>query len=629
MKLRKFMRQLGLLLAVVLGVGLIGEKSVEAASLPAGVGPLSTQSAYYEARTDNAPMYIGQTSIGSTTGQTSPAWTISTRPKLQAPIAANGRSSNGRITDKTTKIYILLSGSFGVPSYGSTKITSIKPVVMASNVNPARKVAEGTNLLGSTTSTSSLTVSSNYYEMDVDLSDLRNSLPLNFGFAVTYSNTSTTDYLIYARVDVDSALEAAWGGTTFDPVFYLNGTYKATQGGNVKQLRGSDKTITGGAGQPGLKTELSLSKDGNDNTYYGVIDPDGTFTFNLSDYLANMADASTGRTAAMVTEYDDMGDKVSVSANYVKTLDISPDEANLDIDPNTSEDLKGESDSEILSWIAKQAGVSVSYLDTHYNLSDVTLKSDQTGLGAKIAALANGDSLIVKMGATNSDGVTTDGTSNITLTRTTGELRFSSISSLMDFGSVAVPSKETLFAPTTTPDVSITDTQASGTPWYVTAQASELTSNDGRTLNGHMVYVDSDGNKQSMSSAVLVAAGQRDRSITYPLNTAKGWSTTNQSLTSPANGMYLDALPSIYSGSTSTQYTGTITWLLENTPDAIGTDNSGPDTSDSSSSSNSGSSSDESSNESGNESGGETGSLGGGDSTQTSSTSSSVYNAFG
>lgn len=158
------------------------------------------------------------------------------------------------------------------------------------------------------------------------------------------------------------------------------------------------------------------------------------------------------------------------------------------------------------------------------------------------------------------------------------------------------------------------------------AQASDLIAEDGRKLDGHMVYVDAQGDKQSMASAVEVAAGVRDRSLSYPLNTADGWSMADQNLISPKNGMYLDALPSIYSGSTSTTYSGTIYWELTNAP---GTSLSGTDISsatDESSATSSDSSSADAESSSEMESGG-SGTISGG--TSVSSGSSSVYNGFG
>ncbi|WP_203637605.1 hypothetical protein [Levilactobacillus wangkuiensis] len=570
MKFRKFIMQLGLLLTVVLGFSLVGNCSANAATMPAGAKPVNTASAYYSARSDKGAMYMGQIE---------PTWSVPTRPKLGV-VAANGLSGTNRITMSTTKIYLQVSGSFGMASGATSKIKSIKPEVMRSNMDPnapagdAKPFAVGTDLI-SGSAVPSVTTSGDYYEIDVNLSKLYTLLPLSLGFAITYTNSTKTDYLVYARITEDDALETTWKGTDwlFDPKMYINSTFKATGTGNIKNIMASDKKVTG-VGYPGLKIAATLTKGNEDTDYSGDnVSADGTFEIDFPDYIGNLVSMpDTGTTTLGVTEYNDMGDHATAGATINPALKITPPTNSLDIDPDTLEDLQGmSSDNQVLNWIAKQAGVTVSYLGTPYDLSKVTLKSDQTDIATQLAGLANDGSLTVKIGATNSDGVGTTSTADITLKRNAGELYLSHVDNEMDFGAISVPSKETLIAPKTLPQVLVHDTQASGTQWTVLAQTTDLTSTDGnqRKLDGHMVYVDTDGNRESMASAVAVSAGARDRSVTQDVNATDGWSTTTQTLNQPATGMYLDAMPTIFSGSNTTTYQGTIYWELTNAPGSV------------------------------------------------------------
>ncbi|MCI1553430.1 MAG: hypothetical protein LKH74_05835 [Levilactobacillus sp.] len=552
MKLGKWIIQLGLFLAVVFGLGTL-VLPARAATLPAGARAVNTQSAFYKPHV-------------TPVGDSDPIdWSLVTDyPKLAAPIAANNLSPNGRVTNKTTKIYISISGRFLAQS--GSNITSVKPFVR-----------NGTKVLGLGTSTvlfptTVSTALDSYYEIDVDLSRIQDLMPLNIGFAVTYQNSSKTDYLKFAELLEDAELEKEWGGDsqTIDPKMYIDSTIKTDDPttGNVRKIKGSDKKITG-VGYPGLDIELPITDtNGKEVVFNSTVGSDGKFEFDLPDYVGKLTSKTVG-----VREYNDTGDAVGAVADVIPVLDITTNKQALSIDPDTLEDnIAGKSDSDILKWIAQQAGITVSYLGDQYNLSDVTLKSDQTDLATQIADLANGSSLTVKIGATNSANISTVDTADITLTRTDGALSFTSISPTLEFGSVAVPSQEMLFAPTTQPDISISDTQASGTPWYVMAQATDLTSTDGRKLAGHMVYVDADGDKESMANAVQVATGVRDRKTTYPQNTASKWSTKNQGLTDPATGLYIDALPTVYAGGDTMQYQGTVSWQLTNAPGSVGSD---------------------------------------------------------
>lgn len=639
MKFRKFILQLGLLLAVVLGVGLIGGRSAEAApSMPSGAAEVNKTFGFksYSPYVDSTGVFQKpQNMVGTGVGLNPDFWPFAST-KLGYPslvsVAANNLSTElgneGRITDKTTKIYMAVSGSFQIASGNSAYITSLVPYI--TSLGSTSSIATNASTEIAPTQRKTASPKTDYYEFDVNLSDLREIFPIRIGFKAKFSNSSQTAYLGYGEFNTEGIATNGWqsGGH----LLKVNSTYNgAPSGGNVTYIKSSDKVVTG-TGYPGLKASIKMNTASGLVSYVTNIDSNGKFSITLPDAVGNL---NTGK-GLSVFEFNNTGDIVMAGANIQDVLDLQVANSPTYVDTNGIEDnISGKSDSQILDWLVKEAGITVTHNGAAVSNSDVTFSSTEKNLATQIANLKEGESTTVDVAATsNSDAkLATDGTQAVKVVRGPSILEFTSISPSMDFGSIPVPSKETLFAPKSSPEVCVKDTQSTGTPWSVLAQATDLTSNDdGRTLAGHMVYVDADGNKQSMASAVEVAAGTRIRDMTDGMNVVDGWSKENQSLVKPASGMYLDALPSIYSGSTSTTYTGTIYWQLTNAPGAVaGQDLSNgwvDDGTGSASSSSADSSSEEAGtgSESESESGGEQSIPGG---STVSSGSSSVYNGFG
>ncbi|AKP64834.1 hypothetical protein FC99_GL002176 [Levilactobacillus koreensis JCM 16448] len=638
MKFRKLMMQLGLLLAVVLGVGLIGGKSAEAKPvLPFQATEVSNTTFGFVSRNphyDSKGVLIKPLNmVGNSDGLIADDWpfttTISGYPQLVSVAANNVSTTPGnlnRVTDRTTKIYMAVSGSFQMASSNSAYITSLIPYI-TSATQGTKSMATNTPTEIAPTQRRIATPSTNYYEFDVNLSDLRDLLPLRVGFKAKFSNTSQAAYMGFADIASEGSPTSGWQSGT--NAFTVNSTYSQASTGSVTYIKSSDKVITG-SGRPGLKIAARMDTSSGQVSYVANIGSDGKFSISLPDAVANLTSGIN------VYEFNDTGDVIWKGVSIKEVLDLQVANSPTYVDTDSIDDnISGKSDSQILDWLVKEAGITVTHNGAAVSNSDVTFSSTEKNLATQIANLKEGESTTVDVAATsNSDSkLATDGTQAVKVVRSPSTLEFTSISPIMDFGSVPVPSKETLFAPKTSPEVFVKDTQSTGTPWSVLAQATDLTSNDdGRTLAGHMVYVDADGNKQSMASAVEVAAGTRIRDMTNGMNVVDGWSKENQSLVKPASGMYLDALPSIYSGSTSTTYTGTIYWQLTNAPGAVaGQDLSNgwvDDGTGSASSSSADSSSEEAGtgSESESESGGEQSIPGG---STVSSSSSSIYNGFG
>ncbi|WP_203641466.1 hypothetical protein [Levilactobacillus andaensis] len=630
MKFRKFILQLGLLLTVVFGVGIFGGESAnaevpqDAPAPPTGAQVLDdshgcTKYAY----TDSKGVFQVPKSAVTLTGTPSNnGWSFSKYPNFVA-LAANNTSSTNRITDKTTEIYLAVKGSF--TTSGTTKITSMVPYI--TNGNGMTSFASNSSPDLVSTPKQTVTPATTYYKFDVNMSGIINKFPLYVGFKGKTSDKSASAYMGFAVLGPDSSVTDVWQHEA-NSYIRINGTTHVPATGSMVNIKSSDRVITGIAyPSPEISAEVYYTTVSGVKRFPVTVNADKTYSFDFGAPIGNLASNSV----VSFDEYNDMGDIAYASAQFKQVLDLDVAKTPLNIYPDDVHDLSGKTDQQVLDWLVKAAGITVTHNEAPVNISDVTFNSTESGLANQIANLKDGESTTIDVGAalTATPSTATDTTKPVRIVNHEGTLSFQSISPTMDFGTVAVPSKETLFAPTTMPEVFVEDTQLSGTPWYVTASASDLESADNRKLNGHMVYVDANGGKQSMASAVQIAAGQSTRDMKDGMNVVTGWSKENQQLGNPANGMYLDALPSIYSGDKGTTYTGTISWSLTNAPGSVGTGDSGDlgDGSVSTSSSSADSSSEEETNSSSeSESGGDQ-SIPGGSTVGSSGTP--VYNAFG
>ncbi|MDT6979538.1 hypothetical protein [Levilactobacillus zymae] len=431
----------------------------------------------------------------------------------------------------------------------------------------------GTNLA---TGTNSISFSGNYLKINVDfsnLNDFRLAMPMDFGFIIKTSDGSKTMsyYLGQNKADSSSPLTIAdvWeGGSISSSGQILTQTKKLTVNSTYSQsittlanIKSSDTSITGYNAY--TKDNLTIwaapkGIDGTTKVYKGTINSDGTFQIDFPQALGLL----TNTTVISVFETNDMGDLVASAASLKNVLDITSDKSSIDVYPDDlTDNISGKSDNDVLSWLVKQAGVSVSLLGTTLNNSDLTFSADKSNLADIISNLNDGGSTTITISAKNSAGVATDGGVAITVTKHNGQIEFGTIGDL-DFGLNAVPTKTTLLAPKSA-IVNVNDTRTVDSKWSVTAEASPVT-NGTRSING-LVYKYANGNEEPMTNqAVLVASGSRAKGVNT-VNAADDWATTSNEKQS---GIYFKAGPTIYSGDSGTTYTGTVTWRLYDTPDA-------------------------------------------------------------
>lgn len=552
MKLKKVLLQIGLLLAFV-GVGVIGTLAVQAASIPAGAQAVNmTDGHVYN------PKVPGTTVPDSDNG----GFVTGTYPQITAIAANNIDPVTKRITSKTTKIYILFSGN--MIAKNNDRYTAIYPqVMMDGGVSVASTQPKSVSISGG--ESSSVRMPATYQEVDVDLSNLANKLPLYVGVKYTvasqYGDADPSYY--FGTISADATASEAWKAVTI----------------NDGNDMASASTVVKGTGEPGLTATLS-GVSGSAGQYSTTIGEDGTYSIDLGgSSLKDLGNPSTIK----VTESNDLGDSNSTTANVVDTVPLTTTAASssVAVDPDTlSGNITGKSDAEILAWLSGQsaAGLTTTKEGSTTALTDadgLTYTADATDLASKIATATAANPLTINVSASDSAGDKTTATTPIKIYTTDGTFKFNSLSDFA-FGTLPVPAQETLFAPTNTPSILIDDTQTVGKDWYVTANATKMTDSASNELNGDMVYVDADGAKHNLTNTTtLVGQGQRESGKTTA-EVADGWANAGATVaaskftdgvaTGVTKGVYLDAHPNIYTGGVAdgNAYTGAINWTLTN-----------------------------------------------------------------
>jgi len=322
-------------------------------------------------------------------------------------------------------------------------------------------------------------------------------------------------------------------------------------------VKPSDQKITGTA-----DPETTISTELDDQT--ATTDADGNYTLKLSKSIADLGNPDTIK----VYEGNDMGDTKSAEATVRKSVPVlKADSESLTVTPAQLEGLTGKSDSDVLTWLAGQAGITVNDSVSGDVDSAAKYESTDTDLAQKLTGLATNASTTIDVGA-DSNGVKATTDLAIKVTKSAGELKFTTVSDSLSYGNLKVPNATTFFAPTASPEIEISDTRVADSPWRVTATADTLvdTSDASRQLSGQLMYVNSDGQAESLAEAQTVASGTRATGVTT-VKAVDGWETqADQPSGVGKTGIYLQAKPNIYTGGGQTDYSGNITWQLVDAP---------------------------------------------------------------
>jgi len=454
-------------------------------------------------------------------------------------VTANNIQSN-RLTKYTDKIYVNVDSDYKVlQAKGFTFSKAYLDVVDSSGKSLMTSKPVQASISGT-----SATFSTSKQTLSVDLSKLgTQDLQLPIYVGVTFSSTTPNP-------DGSTRWMAYGFGKFEQDETTLNNMKDITIDQPVKLY---DTKITGTA-EPGAAISATL----NGNAVTTTADADGKYT--LTPTLPLM---SSGQIT--VYESNDMGDTKSASTDLQMSVPvISAGSKDLTITPSKLETLT--SDAEVIDWISNEAKLKVQDSMTANVDLDAAYSSTDSDLVKKLTDLASGDSTTIDIGAT-SKGVKAPDDVKITITKSAGELKFTTVSDKLSYGSLQVPNTTTLFAPTSAPDVEISDTRATGSAWRVTASAAPLATADGtHKLSGQLMYVNATGQAQSLATSQTVASGTRTKGEDS-INVTNGWETQSDQPSGIGKaGIYLQAKPSIYTGNGTTSYSGTVTWALTDAP---------------------------------------------------------------
>ncbi|MFD1421828.1 hypothetical protein [Lactiplantibacillus songbeiensis] len=438
---------------------------------------------------------------------------LSSAPAVTQILANN--VENGKLTNRTTVLSITYSGTLTTKNSRDT-VKNLYASAFNADSNVAGLI-NSTNLIpGSLVKTFTFSSSNATQTVGLDWS-VWNGTALSIGLRYTNQLGDESGRAL-AYISKDSIVEPK----VLTPTI----TTDLTQSTTVIEGKG---TIVG--------DKITVDADPSVSTTVGA---DLSYSLKLSKSLA-------GQKTVVVTESNDAGDSGTVSKDVAqKTLTLDNKETSLATGPNDI--TSSMSNSDVLAWITKQAGLSATYSDGS-STADVTYTSDATGLAAKIAALASGDSMTVDVYA--QDGSTKSSSQTITIKKTAGTLSFGTISGSIGFGTLAIPTKEAIYQPSSKWDVNISDTRATGSKWYVYASATELES-DSHKLKGNLIYQDGSNQSVLTNQSTLVASGSRGTTNTTAVTS--DWSSTK--------GIFLDVQPSVYADS----YQGKVNWSLQSTP---------------------------------------------------------------
>ncbi|MBU7493280.1 cell surface protein [Lactiplantibacillus pentosus] len=437
---------------------------------------------------------------------------IDTYPAL-TKVTANYANSQ-RLSTKTTSIAITFSGTL------VTRKASIQSLYY-DVFYQAQKGDTGTSLVTKTptnmASGSGSVYMSSTKTLSVDMSKLKDNLPVYIGFRLTTTSGETSTYrlAVFNKVSLKTTLD----------------TPTSTDG----KLTGS-----GIAGN-------TVSTTINGTTYTATIGSDGKYEIKLNNTLNGVSSVTVTQTGdADYGESESVTKDVTVAPLTIKSTTTS---VNLSVT-----DLEGlTSDADVVSWLVKQAGVVAT---NPSNASDtMTYYASESDLLTTFKGLADNESTTVHVYAKSASGLKSEELA-LQVTKLAGTLSFSELSSSLGFGNLTVPVNPTVYQPTSTMNVTVADTRSTGSKWYLYVSATPLTSTTvtGRTLKGDLIYRDGSTDTVLTNQSMLVQQGQKVAGTTDTKVTSD-WSSTK--------GIGLSVQPGIYADT----YQGTLKWTLTDTPD--------------------------------------------------------------
>lgn len=436
-------------------------------------------------------------------------------PKLEKVLANN--VVNGQITRRTDTFEVTYSGQLGIGSAYAFK------AVYSAVLNPSTIKAGSQDLLAqlgvASNSTNTLNLDG-VTATSVLSSSIGNGTGWYLGFNVMEQNQVNGNRVGIAKMPT--------------PV-----QYPLTPTIDNDPISDSSTVITG----KGTFAGDTVSSDASSAT--AKVGKDLTYQLAVGTGLSGKSNVTVTENSG--STYDIPG-TATATVKPAAVLTISSVTPNVQLVPDDVATLTTQSDSDVINWLVKAAGITA--IDENTGTSDdITFSSDAADLGTKISQLAADGTLTVPIYATKA-GVKSTAV-NVTISKSAGSLSFGAVSKDVAFKSTEVPISEVLIPTTDNWNVAIEDTRENGSPWSVYATASKMQSAD-HELAGNVVYVDGTERTVMTNNSVLIKSGTRQN------NTSTNQITSDWSAT---KGIFLDAQPGVYADS----YQGTVDWSLQDT----------------------------------------------------------------
>lgn len=439
-------------------------------------------------------------------------------------IRANG-IINGRISTNTTKIITwivdrpyLKHGGIGLAQYS---------LLVKTNDGELKKINLHPDRWGNTSSQNYNGTAGRLVQFDVNLTNLKELLPIYIGMVFTNPDDATK--LVTIGI-------GHFGKNTKIPI---KPTIK-------RELKPDDQIIIGTGAVPGDKISTNFS---NETT---IVNEDGTYTLhlmkNLSDYLALS-------NYVQIIESNDNGDYgTSEKQQQLKVTKSEPQPSFYLEDSNSINDWINKTDDVIIMDLCKKFSIRVTNAELA-NDADVKFESETKNISQKIAALQNGQTLDVRIQAFK-DGWISSTPIDIKIVQQEKILSLKVDQTKLIFPAQQVPLVPTsIFYPKNW-SIMVTDTRSKRDGWKLKAQTIDAkTARVGdHNLNSYLFYENrssSSNTEDSLNHQITILdnpeKSDQDKISPYPINF-----DSNRSI-------FIKAQPDMYSGT----YVGDILWTLE------------------------------------------------------------------
>lgn len=426
---------------------------------------------------------------------------------------------NGRITTKTTRVWLHMIGVAALLHDETNRITNAQVVLMTGDGKEQPITEIATQLAYSGKDTSAPFQRSWGFPFKVDFSKLNQLLPLHVGFKI--KTTQDPDHWSYYSL-----------GT-----FTTDGVLKVP---TIDDSLGPTSTVITGTGLPGC----TITSDVNNETT--TVKDDGTYALDLKTPLADHLLANPEIT---ISENNQFGDFSEASQKQLKMSKAENNPA-FHIEDNLSYP-EGATDAEVMDDLRKRLEIQVDdeQLKVQYG-------SSKQNLAAFINSQAWGTTIAIPIYA-KSPGYIQSNDIIVKITKKMENVIFTNQKSNLYFPNQPLPLNNTSIWSNDVWKLSVVDSRVIDQKWWtLTAIATESTkNNDKRDLSPFLWYVDGQQQQFPLNQLVTILDSRK----TTPVSDVDGSKVYEQVFKARDSGIIIKTDSRMSPGA----YEATITWTLQ------------------------------------------------------------------